>query len=449
MRTSAAPSLTVPLLALAAACAPASDAALGSGDAAVEDDGAVPPVEAGPEPDDEGEPSAWAAEPIDVDADTPPAAFDGACVARPEPAPAAGCPYPLEVIIWASHAWTPIAAAFAENESPCAEYWVSVPGIAGEKTRLRTAAAADIRARSPRVHAMAELQWHAWNDWRAAHGVSWREVGHEFRRRMADVGYCVESGDTWVINEVPTSVRTNTSTRAGFEDLVLGLYEGAPGMEESRGAALVWNMGHATRNMSLYRPSWRAWLADTHFWERMNRTVRFWGQEAYVDPRFTCVPGSTLDARADRISEFTMHPARLAAAAPDAAHANAAEIYFGRAYFPLLNGVWWSAPENGYGDTRMAASEMADHVSEQVYATRRWADSHATPDGRIGFAYASRHDPPDWDFLAAEIARATRNAYGRGNGPAAACWADGRRARCTCSVPGAQFNPAWSVFGSW
>jgi hypothetical protein len=381
--------------------------------------------------------------------DVAPDAMGGACVPTPEPRPATGCPYPLEVVIWASHMWTPIADAFAANESPCAQYWVSVPGIAGDKTRLRTGAAARIRDTSPRVHAMAELHWRTWNDWRAEHRVSWREVGHEFRRRMADAGYCVESGDTWIINEIPSSVRTTASVRAGFEALVLGLFEGASGMPEARGAALVWNMGHATRNLSVYEPSVKAWLSDTAFWERMNRTVRFWGQETYVDPRFTCVRGSSLDARADRIAEFAMHPARLAAAAPDSAHANAAESYLGRAYFPLLNGVWYSAPENGYGDTRFAASEMADLVSEQVYATRRWADAHPYPDGRIGFAYASRHDPPDWAPLAEQIARATRNAYGRGNGPLAACWEDGAQRYCTCAKAGAAFNPTWSAFGTW
>jgi len=296
---------------------------------------------------------------------------------------------------------------------------------------------------------LAELHWLTWNRYRLETGVSWRDIGHELRRRMYDAGWCVESGDGWVINEAPTTVRTREDVRAGLAELVLGLYEGDAGMPPSRGAVLVWNMGHSTRYMDLYEPSWKAWLGDTGFWERMNLAVRFWGQEAYVDPRLTCVPGSTLDERADRIAELAMHPARLAAAAPDSAHANAAEIYFGRAYVPLLNGVWFSAPENGYGDTRLAPSEMADHVSEQVYATRRWADGHAYPDGRVGFAFASFREPPEWNAHASQIARALRNAYGRGNGPLAACWEDGRREHCTCSMAGAAFNPAWATFGRW
>jgi hypothetical protein len=92
---------------------------------------------------------------------------------------------------------------------------------------------------------------------------------------------------------------------------------------------------------------------------------------------------------------------------------------------------------------------MQAHISEQIYATRLWADTHASPDGRIGFAFGSARTPPEWTILGQRIARAIRGAYGRSAMAPGACYEGGSSVWCDCSVPGATFSPYWPTFGTW
>ena len=54
-----------------------------------------------------------------------------------------------------------------------------------------------------------------------------RDAGVEARRRMAAAGYDAANGDTWAINEFPSSVRRDDGTaRSDAREFVRGLYEG-------------------------------------------------------------------------------------------------------------------------------------------------------------------------------------------------------------------------------
>lgn len=428
----------------------------GSADAAVLADAAqdAPPpddtgMDAGTQPPDD----AWVAPPDDAwvtppdDAGPAPDA-GGTCPTYSGPTRPATCPLDAEVVVYSQNGWNVLADAIAAEPSDCAEYWLHVPGQSPDATMLRPGEAARMHARGPTLHAMAEFHWGDWSAYHAATGASWTEIGHLFRARMVDAGYCVESGDTWGINEAPTAARLDGGTvRADLVEVVRALDEGMPGMPPARGAVFVIGFGQGSSTTATYQANLEGWLADAAFWGQMNLHVRWWAQEVYTDPDVTCVPGSTLAARTTHVEEYTEHPARLAAAAPTSAGADTAQSYFGRAYTPLLNAFWGST--GAYGHTDVPLDTMQMLISEQVYATRLWADTHAAPDGRIGFGFGSNRSPAEWNVLGQRLARAIRGAYGRSATAAGACYEGTVSAWCSCSVAGAAFTSVWTPLGTW
>jgi len=366
-----------------------------------------------------------------------------------------GCRWPVEVVVWDAQQWMRLGQQFAAHPTPCAEYYLSVPGIADHKTTLRRGAAEDIRALGPQFHAMAEFHWGAWHEWVEQGGHTWAEAGREFRRRMAEAGYDVAAGDTWAINELPSSMRKNTpGARTHARNLVRALHEGNPGDDLARGAAFIVGVGQEMVNYSFYKPQLEDWLCDADFWVDMNVAVRWWGQEVYANPQRSCFDGVT-GARSEAINEFIQHFPRLAAAGPSCAAT--ARSYLSRAYVPLVGAAWKS--DVGYGDTRITLDQMKHHVSTEIYATRAWAGDHRYPDGRVGLAWAPHNldeDPPEvfagkLDELAQRIAVAIQGAYGPGDSRARhACSPSGAYTWCQCRVDGARRNTAWpSLFGRW
>jgi hypothetical protein len=210
----------------------------------------------------------------------------------------------------------------------------------------------------------------------------------------------------------------------------------------------VIGMAHATANTSVYEPQVKDWLEHRAFWENANRHVRFWAQEVYADPMYTCVPGASTGLRARELNAYVQHFARLAEVGPDTA--NTAQSYLGRAYVPLMNAAFRS-PEGVYGNTQIPLEQMMHFVSQEVYSARAWATSHAYPDGRVGFAWAQYEgSADDQRRLATRMASAIRHAYAEGGGSASgACSPSGAYTWCQCSLAGARFNDAWATFGAW
>ncbi len=411
---------------------PADDAA--PDDAAPDSDGAPPPPDAAPPSPDAAPP------PPPPDAAPPPPP------PPPDPGPPPVCRWPVEVVFYTASDWNRLTDALAADASRCASFHVSIPAPADAKTEVRGGVLDAMRARGPQFKAMAEFHWGGWS---RVDGMSWYDKGVEFRRRMAAAGYDPGRGETWAINELPSSVRDDAATRRAVRDVVRGLYEGPPGAQRIKGAVFVINMGHATMNFAVYKPKIQAWLRDADFWVDVANAVRWWAQEVYVDPRFTCVDDTTVAQRAARINAFAMHVPRLAGVGPDAV--NTAQSYLGRAYVPLLNAVWNS--ETGFGDTRISLENMQHHVSGQVYAARAWAEDHAYPDGRVGFAWDRNQNAPEaMDALARRLASSLRHAYAEGadGGRAAgACSPNHAFTWCQCATAGARFNEGWETFGAW
>ena len=169
-------------------------------------------------------------------------------VRRPRHQRAQGECRPLRGVFYAATDWLRLATKLAANASPCAEYYVSIPPIVGDKTSLRPGQAERIRALGSNFHALAEIHWTSWSRWVAENGTTWHAAGVEARRRMAQAGFEIAAGDTWAVNEFPSTVRSGAGdARANARELVRGLYEG-DGTRTARGVVFVVGLGQPTTN---------------------------------------------------------------------------------------------------------------------------------------------------------------------------------------------------------
>src|SRR5262249_46209323 len=134
---------------------------------------------------------------------------------------------PLRGIFYAQTDWLRLATKLAQQASPCAQYYISIPPLVADKTKPRPDQAFRIRALGSNFHALAEIHWTSWSNWVTSNASTWFDAGVEARQRMAAAGYDVSKGDTWAVNEFPSSVRVGSgSARANARDFVRGLYQG-------------------------------------------------------------------------------------------------------------------------------------------------------------------------------------------------------------------------------
>jgi hypothetical protein len=366
--------------------------------------------------------------------------------AEDEDALAPGCAKNARVFTYDPVGWTHLVDAFAKNPSPCADYYIHLPAIAGDKKRPRGGAAVDgIHQKGGKFHAAAEFHWGGWSS--SSPGLTWFQKGAAFRIMMKEAGY-VDGRDTWAINELPSTVRGDPKVRKNVRDLVRGLYQGAPGDKPMGGLVFIVGMGSPTTNFSVYKPLLENWLTDAAFWKDMNAHVRWWGQEVYARPLDYCVEGATVAKRAEHLNDFTMHPALLAEAGPAAAQE--ARKFFNESYAPILNGAFRA---EAYNTTTISFDNMKAFVSTEVFATRSFANNNDQPDWRIGIAWNEQPEgvtEAKLTELADRIAAAVHDAYPDDDRPLSdVCGTSGAYTLCHCNMTGAAFNEGWSTFRSW
>ncbi len=363
---------------------------------------------------------------------------------------------PLRALFWAATDYLRLATKLATTPSPCAEYYVSVPPIVGDKTRPRPNAAQRIRALGPNFHAMAEFHFTSWNRWVQSTGSSWYTAGVTARERMAAAGYDFARGDIWVVNELSSAVRRGTgNARANVRELLRGLYEG--GGRPTRGAVLVVGVGQrSTTDTSLLQTNLQNWFTDSAFWADMNTYVSDWSQEVYGDVRSHAVPGAPEEVRRDYLNEYLQHKLVLAGVGPPTIET--ARSYLNATFSPLANAAW--AREAGYGWTMVSAEQMGAYVSSQVHALRYFSATTGQPQDRWGFVWAPRNAAaiPAAEFAARSglvldrLAAAIRDSAATTD-PAdpgsAACGPPGQNVHCVLDLEGARFNDAWKSFRTW
>ena len=350
---------------------------------------------------------------------------------------------PIRLVFYAGTDWLRLATKLAATPSPCAEYFVSVPAVVGDKTQLRADQAWRIRALGPNVHALAEIHYTAWANWVATTGNTWRAAGIEARRRMAAAGYDVNAGDSWALNELSSAVRRGDRlARVNVREFLGGLHDGDGTLPAERGVVFVTGMSQATTNLSVYQQNLQNWFLDAGFWTDMSRYVSDWSQELYGDARNVLVPGADIATRRDSAVDYLEHELTLARVAP--AEAAAARSFLETAYSPLANAAWQY--ETAFGWTNVTVDLMQHYVSTQLYALRH-VRSTSGP-ANAGFAWSPKNLSGAADFatqsatLLERLAAAIRDsAYD----PAAACagvW-------CGGDVEGGWLNTGWQSFRTW
>jgi hypothetical protein len=358
-----------------------------------------------------------------------------------------GC-RPLRAVFYAATGSLTLAQGLGANASACAQYYVSVPPLAADKTQIRSGVAGQIRAVGSNIHALAEVNVSAWQGWVTSTGNSWYQAGVEVRQRMAAAGFDVSAGDSWAVNEFSSAVRVGTGTsRRDMRDFVHGLYDG--GGSPTKGVVFVVGIAQPTVSLATYKARLESWLQDAGFWGDMGSYVSDFLQETYGDVRDYGVAGADVPTRLGYLNAYLEHEIQLASVAPSTGQA--ALAYLQGSYAALANAAWaWSS---GFGYTAVPYDQMQDYVSAQVDAMRSYDASLGWSADRIGFAWAPSNSlglsSSDFSMqvaailarLAAAIA-ASADPVAPGAGACAPPW-------CTATVDGATFTPAWSTFVSW
>ena len=362
---------------------------------------------------------------------------------------------PLRGVFYAATDWLRLATKLAANASPCAEYYVSIPPIVGDKTSLRPGQAERIRALGSNFHALAEIHWTTWSRWVADNGTTWHAAGVEARRRMAQAGFDIAAGDTWAVNEFPSTVRSGAGdARANARELVRGLYEG-DGTRTARGVVFIVGLGQPTTNVSVYQTNLQNWLADTAFWTDMSTFVSDWSQEVYGDFRRYAVPGAPITLRRDYLNDYLQHALVLARAGPPTIEL--ARGFLQTAFSPVANAAWQY--ESGYGWTLVPVDQMQAFVSAQVYALRSFSVAAGLSQDHWGFAWQPRNGSglSAGDFAAQTGSILDRLGVAiRDSGPTdpndpggGACGPPGQNVFCGGDFTGAVFTESWKALRAW
>jgi hypothetical protein len=355
---------------------------------------------------------------------------------------------PLRGIFYAATDWLRLATKLAANASPCAQYYISIPPLVSDKTKARPDQAWRIRALGANFHAMAEIHFTTWMRWVAANGSTWYAAGVEARHRMEAAGFDVTKGDTWAVNEFPSSVRTNTGPwRQNVRDFVHGLYAG-DGTPATKGVVFMIGPGQSLADVSLYQSNVQNWLTDTAFWTDMNAYVSDWSQEVYGDVRRVLVPGSSPDQRRDYLVDYLEHISVLSGVGPPTI--DPARAYLSGAYSPLANAAWqWPS---AYGYTNVTFDLMQSFVSNQVYALRYYSAQAGLAQDHWGFAWQPRNGA---GLASADFTNQTASILDRlgaairdsADTPPGACGTGGTS--CLGDLPGATFFESWKSFRTW
>ncbi len=359
-----------------------------------------------------------------------------------------GC-RPLRAIFYASSDWLPLANALAAAASPCAEYYITVPPPSNDKTQVRSGVASQIDALGANFHAVAEINVTAWQAWVTSTGNSWADAGVDARSEMSAAGFNVSAGDTWAVNELPSSVRQGTGTaRSDMEGLVGGLYDG-DGSAPTKGIVFAEGIGQPTNPLTQYKANVESWLQDANFWNAITPDVSDFLQENYGDIRDYAVSGADVPTRIGYLQAYLDHELQLVSVGP--ASVAASQSFLAATYAPLATAAW--AYSTDYGYTSVPYLQMEDYVSAQVDAMRAYDATIGWSADRIGFAWAPSNtlglSTSDFNTqtaaLLAQLATAIQESADPAAPGAGACTAPW----CETVIAGAAFTPAWSTFSTW
>jgi hypothetical protein len=360
---------------------------------------------------------------------------------------------PLRAVFYAASDWLRLATRLAAWSSSCAQYYISVPPVVGQKTRARPGQASRIRALGPQFHALAEIHLTSWQKWVASTGSSWYQAGVEARRSMVAGGFDVTAGDSWAVNELTSAIRRGDGAkRAEIRDFLRGLYDAGGEGPPTKGVVFIVGIGQRVAEVGTYKARMQEWLQDGAFWSDVNQYVSDWSQEVYGDVRGYAAPGADAATRRDALVDYLRHSDLLAVAGGGAS--GTANAFFANASAPVANAAWqWSA---SFGWTDVSVELMQQYVSAQVYALRNHSVRTGQATDHWGFAWAPRNHTQqafeifqqDTGIVLDRLAEAIRDSQTVDAGdPGVNACADGRY--CVGDLEGASVVTRWRAFRTW
>jgi hypothetical protein len=388
-----------------------------------------------------------------------------ATAASPPDYSPSSCASIARILTFNPNGWEPLLTSMKQFPASCANYYVAVPPYENGKPRNPAGVRAYNDAAKARFIPVAEFNWgkSGLNNRR----VNPYRVGVQFRIDMAKIGYKVENGETWVVDEIPSSVLTSSIARKRVRLLIRGLYGEGTNLRKSRGMVWMVFRGQDPNGIETYKTRLEGLQRDAPaFWSAMKAYTQIWSQEVYPwCPDYACPRGATLGAKARHVNQYTMHPARLAFASNSQALQTVRDT-FRAGYMPFENAFWTPVPPPcvaqgtcrdpnlAYHTRALNTDQMMRFVSLQVYATRAWAlaPGKPYPRRRIGFAWNqhTRARAAQTQAVATRLAKALRGAYSLNGTPRYACSLSGSSTRlCNPSVASAHFTEAWETFARW
>lgn len=346
---------------------------------------------------------------------------------------------PARVVFYAQTDWLRLATKLAQFPSDCAQYYISVPPLAADKTEARAGQAAQIRALGPSFHAVDEISYAGWANWVASGAGSFADAGALARQRMAAAGFDTAAGDTWALNELSSAVRAGTGSARANALAFLNALAG----DGVKGIAFGAGVSQLTPDLSTYKVNLQNWLQDSTFWTTIANDVGDFAYENYGDIRAYAVDGSSPQQRRDATVQYLGHLEALANAAPPAAAA--ARSFLQQTYVTFGNAAWsWTS---SYGYTATDLLGMQDYVSGQAYAARSFGAASGASVDRFGYAWAPANvSTADSGALLDVVATAIRDSGSITDDPGIAACASNR---CGRPFAGAAFTPAWQQFSAW
>jgi Carbohydrate binding domain len=307
----------------------------------------------------------------------------------------ANCTFRPQIITYNPSGWRNLLLAFKANPTPCADYYIVIPGRANDKTLFRinmkdeneqTHRIVDVvcegsnNSVDAKFYPVAEYHWDHWDQfWIQTYGKTWGEAATEFRKRMArgydgpgeefdfpPPGYGTRCNGTgpivkplWAINEFPDnpeerdkSILTSSQVQKRAVRLVMGLHDGPdgkkPGWRNTRGITFVVTRSHAemrfreTSSYASYRDGLRTLLRNNWWWNSLRRQVLFWSQETYTNCWKVCLgtrryqdpPDQALKNRGRLVTDYIFHPLLfLDAAAREGTPAEKADLRDASSFF--------------------------------------------------------------------------------------------------------------------
>jgi len=300
----------------------------------------------------------------------------------------------------------------------------------------------------------------------AVYDNNWFFKGVLFRQRMAKRGYRPQANDTWHINELESVwTRTRVQQKA-IRDLVRGLAEGdqeydaakdsdpeiaslstaekaeitaAARVKDVKGIVFVSALHKRRPNEATLEPAQNALkqtMRHRRFWTDMNSYVSSFAVERYLAVGAFCKKGQALAAQSNDMAQDIMELDLVAQNAPryqsgphdGESTAATALSYLSRAYHPIINAAW------GFGNDQRSLAQMSSFVRGQVQATRAFAETHRTPDNRIGIYFLTKDGASATETarFADNVSLSLNGAYdGKDGNAIGACGVAGADG-CTC-----------------